>query len=152
VFVFLGVVSLISNNFLTDRQTAYLSSNDVLGESTTGFNIPETGYDITLISSKSYADNDSPQGSRISLSIEIRNQSSNDLQFSPGLNTHLVDSTGRYYNYTADYNDPNHVVGGTIKSNDSEIYILDYDVPLRTEIVSLEFQVDAQASAYKVHL
>lgn len=114
------------------------NSKEVLSASTTA----DSNVEINVIKTDTnFATNGLGSGmKKVSVSFELKNNQDKVLEFSPGLNLKLIDSSGNKHEPTMKFADPNVVIGGPILPSQTGNYTVDFEVPIDSNLSSLSYQ------------
>jgi len=125
------------------------SSNDtaVLGASISNKNV-----DFKVNSFNIYPTTETTQVKRVSINVTITNKSTEDLQISPGLQMELIDSTGTVHPYTADYLPTGYIAGGPLRSGETWVQSVDFNLSADQKPTTFVYQPDASSGVIKVGL
>lgn len=72
---------------------------------------------------------DSNLASQLTYTVSLKNNSVSQLEFSPGLNTHLIGIDGVKYFATLKFRSNDIIAGGPIMPGESKTFEVDFDVP-----------------------
>ncbi len=92
------------------------------------------------------------QNQRVTVTAVVDNQSGSVVQISPGLQFWITDENGIQYPYTAEYIDPQTVLGGPLIPNESTTLLLDFSLPAEATFKTLQFQSNASEDVLEVML
>ncbi len=145
IFIFVGVLVLLGIRQSNKGQTKTYRLEQPVTKQVLGVSVSSGLVDIN-INSKTL------RASRLTINIQIKNNSINILQFSPGLNLKLVDSEGIEYLPTMKFVDPAVVLGGPINSGQRLTLDIDFEVPETTSLEKLVYQQDQVSEKLEIKL
>jgi len=89
---------------------------------------------------------------RITVYLNLENDSDSVLQVSPGLQMQLADQANKLYSVTANYLVANEVIGGPLVSKTSTHLAIDFDIPQYAIPTQLIYQPDGSVPQTRIHL
>lgn len=148
------VYGVLANSAVNDKFARSIATNNgVLGVNTVVESpvITPNPYEMETNNVVIANIDDEAQTKRVSINVSIKNNTDQTLELSPGLHLHLIDTSGVFYSYTAQFLAQNEIVGGPVLSGQSIYIDLDFIIPQQSTPAKLELAVDAQ-TPYRISL
>ncbi len=134
--VFVALFAVIGGNRLLNN-----SSADSLGQLLSSAS--SIGLDVNVVQTQQYQVDSSTQQKRVSVALNIDNNSAQVLQISPGLQMQLIDDQGNSHPMTAKYISAGQVVGGPLAAGQNWTDSIDFDLPAERTPSKLIYQPES---------